>query len=100
MYGAPAVAQRHVDILATFYRGTTMHHLVHRIRFITPDVAIVDIDNEIHGVTAMPGGITVPPDGIVRTQLMEVFVRRDDRWWIEAYHSVDVKPAAQLDQQI
>ena len=34
----------------------------------------------------------VAPDGIVRTQLMEVFVRRDGRWWIEACHNVDVKP--------
>jgi uncharacterized protein (TIGR02246 family) len=93
MYGASAFAQQHGEILATLYRGTTKHHRVHRIRFLTPDVAIVDIDNEVHGVTAMPEGITVPPDGIVKTQLMEVFVRRDDRWWIEAYHSVDVKPA-------
>ena len=46
----------------------------------------------------MPGGIAVPPDGVIKTQLMEVFVRRDGVWWIEAYHNVDVKPypAAQL----
>jgi hypothetical protein len=30
---------------------------------------------------------------VVKTQLMEVFVRRNGRWWIEAYHNVDVKPA-------
>jgi hypothetical protein len=24
--------------------------------------------------------------------LMEVFIRREGRWWIEAYHNVDVKP--------
>jgi hypothetical protein len=41
----------------------------------------------------MPAGIAVPSDGIVRTQLMEVFVRQGDRWWIEAYHNVDTKPA-------
>jgi hypothetical protein len=35
-----------------------------RIRFLTPDVAIVDIDNEVRGVKAMPGGIVVPPDGV------------------------------------
>jgi len=46
----------------------------------------------VHGVKSMPAGIVVPPDGIVRTQLMEVFVRRDGRWLIEAYHNVDVKP--------
>ena len=60
---------------------------------MTPDVAIVDIDNEVRGVKAMPGGIAVPADGVVRTQLMEVFVRREGRWWVEAYHNVDVKPS-------
>ena len=86
MYGAAGFAERHRHILATFYKGTTKHHAIRRIRFVTPDVAIVDIDNEVRGVKTMPAGI-------VRTQLMEVFVRRSDRWWIEAYHNVDTKPA-------
>jgi len=94
MYGAPAFAERHAGILSTFYKGTTKKHSVRRIRFVTPDVAIVDIDNEVHGVKAMPAGIVVPPDGVVKTQLMEVFVRRDGQWWIEAYHNVDLKAAS------
>jgi uncharacterized protein (TIGR02246 family) len=93
MYGQAVFAERHGQILATFYKGTTKHHAIRRIRFVTPDVAIVDIDNEVRGVKAMPAGIRVPPDGVVKTQLMEVFVRRDDRWWIEAYHNVDTKAA-------
>ena len=92
MYGAPAFAQRHAEILATFYKGTTKQHVIRRIRFVTPDVAIVDIDNQVRGVKAMPAGIVVPADGIVKTQLMEIFVRRNGRWSIEAYHNVDVKP--------
>jgi uncharacterized protein (TIGR02246 family) len=91
MYGKPAFAQRHSEILASFYKGTTKHHSIRKIRFVTPDVAIVDIDNEVHGVKAMPGRIPTPSDGILKTQLMEVFVRREGRWWIEAYHNVDVK---------
>jgi uncharacterized protein (TIGR02246 family) len=94
MYGAPAFISRHREILATFYKGTTKTHVIRKIRFITPDVAIVDIDNEVHGVKAMPAGVAVPPDGIIKTQLMEVFVRRDGQWWIEAYHNVDTKPSA------
>lgn len=93
MYGAPAFAERHRQILATFYKGTTKHHQIRRIRFVTPDVALVDIDNEVRGVKRMPAGIVVPPDGVLKTQLMEVFVRRGDRWVIEAYHNVDTKPA-------
>lgn len=93
MYGAPAFANRHSEILSTFYKGTTKKHTVRRIRFPAPDVAIADIDNEVHGVKAMPGGIAVPPDGVIKTQLMEVFVRRNGDWWIEAYHNVDLKPS-------
>ncbi len=94
MYGAPAFAKRHTEILSTFYKGTKKKHVVRRIRFITPEVAIVDIDNEVHGVKSMPAGIVLPSDGVVRTQLMEVFVRRDGQWWVEAYHNVDLKPTA------
>jgi hypothetical protein len=44
----------------------------------------LDIDNEVRGVKAMPAGVVVSPDGVVKTQVTEVFVRRQGRWWIEA----------------
>lgn len=93
MYGRTAFEQRHTEILSTFYKGTTKSHVIRRIRFITPDVAIVDIDNEVRGVRSMPNGIAVPKDGVVKTQLMEIFVKRDGPWLVEAYHNVDVKTA-------
>ncbi len=40
MYVAGPFAQRHVEILAMFYKGTTKHHAIRRIRLVTPDVAI------------------------------------------------------------
>src|SRR5215203_5298397 len=80
MYGRAAFVERHTAILATFYKGTTKHHAIRRVRFVTRDVAIVDIDNEVRGVKAMPAGIVVPPEGVVKTQLMEVFARRDGQW--------------------
>jgi uncharacterized protein (TIGR02246 family) len=91
MYGHEAFEKRHSEILAGFYKGTTKSQVVRRIRFVTPDVAIVDIDNEVRGVRSMPGGLAVPKDGIVKTQLMQIFVKRDGRWWVEAYHNVDIK---------
>ena len=94
MYGSDAFTERHNQILSTFYKGTRKVHAVRRVQFVTPDVALVDIDNQVQGVTAMPAGIPVPPDGVIRTQLLEVFVRRNGGWWIVAYHNVDVKPSA------
>lgn len=95
MYGHDAFERRHAEILATFYKGTVKSHVIRRMRFVTEDVAIVDIDNEVRGVRSLPGGIAVPMDGVVRTQLMQVFVRRNGRWWVEAYHNVDIKATNQ-----
>jgi uncharacterized protein (TIGR02246 family) len=92
MYGAPAFEKRHKQILSTFYKGTQKKLNVRRVRFVTPDVAIVDIDNEIYGAKSVPAGLKLPADGVIRTQLMEVLVRREGNWWIEAYHNVDLKP--------
>ena len=93
MYGHAAFERRHAEILATFYKNTTKSHTIRRIRLVTSDVAIVDIDNEVRGVKSLPGGIPVPADGVIKTQLMQVFVKRDGQWWVEAYHNVDIKPA-------
>ncbi|HTF63376.1 MAG TPA: SgcJ/EcaC family oxidoreductase [Edaphobacter sp.] len=49
MCGAPAFAKRHSEILNTFYRSTTKSHVIRRLRFVTSDIAIVDIDNEVRG---------------------------------------------------
>jgi hypothetical protein len=46
VYGAPAFAERHSQILKTFYKGTTKHHAMRRIRFVTPDAAIVAIETK------------------------------------------------------
>jgi len=91
MYGRAAFAKRHSDILAGIYKHTTKKEIIQRIRFVTPDIAIVDIDNEIHGITAMPPGLSIPADGILRTKLMQVFVKHQGEWWVEAYHNVDLK---------
>jgi hypothetical protein len=79
MYGRDSFAQRQAEILATFFKGTVKAHTVRKIRFVTPAVAIVDIDNEVRGVRSLPGGLGVPADGVLRTQLMEVFVERGGR---------------------
>ena len=91
MYGAPAFKERHRQILTTFYKGTTKHHSIRRIKFLTADVAIVDIDNEIRGVKEMPAGTDVPANGVLKSQIMEVFVRRNGQWWMEAFHNVALK---------
>ena len=94
MYGADAFGKRHSAILTTFYKGTVKIMNIRKLRFVTPDVAIVDIDNEIQGVKTLPAGIPVPANGVLKTQLMQVFVRHGAEWQVEAYHNVDLKESA------
>lgn len=91
MSGKEVFCQRQHQILAGIFMGTTKKQTIRRLRFITDDVAIVDIDNEIHGLKATPSGAALSPDGVSRTRLMEVFVRRDDRWLMEAFYNIDLK---------
>jgi len=90
MSGKTRFCQRQQQILASIFKGTTKKQVVRRLRFITDDVVIVDIDNEIHGLTNTPSGAPVTGDGVSKTLLMEVFVKRDGHWLMEAFHNVDV----------
>lgn len=90
MSGKARFCQRQLQILAGIFKGTTKKQVVRRLRFITNDVAIVEIDNEIRGLKATPSGVPLSADGVSRTQLMEVFVRRDGGWLMEAFHNIDL----------
>lgn len=93
-FGHDAFEKRHVEIFATFYRGTSRQEAIERIRFVTDDVAVVDVATEIRGLAKAPAGVQLGADGVLRTRLLQVFVKREGAWWIEAYHNVDVKPPA------
>jgi len=90
--GHKAFEERHAEIFATFFKGTTRKQTVRKLRFVTPDVAVVDVDSEVWNIRSMPG-VVLPPDGVLRTRLQEVFVKRENGWWIEAFHNVEARGA-------
>jgi len=81
---------RHAEIFSTFFKGTTRKTSIRKLRFVTPQVAIVDLDAEVRNVRSMPG-VTLPEDGVLRTRPLVVFVKRKGAWWIEAFHNVQAK---------
>jgi uncharacterized protein (TIGR02246 family) len=91
VFGHQEFEQRHSGILATFFKGSVLEENIRRVQFVTPDVAIVDVDVVVRGVHGMPPAVAVSPEGVLQTRLMQVFVARAGRWWIEAHHNVDVK---------
>ena len=90
-YGRGAFEERHASLFATVFKGTVLSMTVQKIRFIRPDVAVVDIDTEMTGSKALPPGITTAADGVLRTRLQQVMSKERGDWWIAAYHNIDVK---------
>ena len=91
--GHNAFEKRHWETFTTYFKGSTR---VEMVRGITAEVAIVDVDTEVRGLANMPPGVTVGRDGMLRTRLLQVFVKRNGEWWIEAYHNVDVKDRSEV----
>ena len=90
-YGRRAFEDRHAALFATVFKNTVLSMSVQKIRFIRPDVAVVDIDTEMTGFAALPPGIHAAVDGALRTRLQQVMSKERGEWWIAAYHNIDVK---------
>jgi hypothetical protein len=63
-----------------------------KLRFVRPDVAVVDITGEVAGIARVPVGLPVSADGILRFKLLEVLVKEKGEWWMTEYHNVAVTP--------
>jgi uncharacterized protein (TIGR02246 family) len=90
--GRDAFRERHDAVFKTVFKGSTLTLRIEALRFIRFDVAIADVDAELRGLKAVPGGLTAMADGSVRTKLLMVLVRERGEWWISAYHNVAVAP--------
>jgi uncharacterized protein (TIGR02246 family) len=91
-YGREAFEQRHAEILKTIFKGSVLRQSIGKLRFIRPDVAVVDVDGEMTGYASLPPGIRTAADGVLRFKLQMVLVREKGEWWITAYHNVAVTP--------
>jgi uncharacterized protein (TIGR02246 family) len=90
-YGHQAFEDRHKEIFETFFKGSRLAMSPTKIRFVRPDVAIVDLSTELSELHGAPPGIKAGPDGKIHTRLQEVFVKDKGEWLITSYHNVDVK---------
>lgn len=92
-YGHRAFEERHREIFTGFFKGSRLSMSVTRIRFVRPDVAIVDLATEVGNLGGAPPGIKPNAEGKIVTRLQQVFVRDAGVWRVESYHNVDVKHA-------
>ena len=66
-YGREAFRERHDAIFKTIYKGSIAKLDITKVRFIRPDVAIVDTDAALSGYAALPPGLRPGADGVMRT---------------------------------
>jgi uncharacterized protein (TIGR02246 family) len=91
-FGREEFKQRHIEIAQTIFKGTSVKNSIAKLRFVRPDVAIVDISGEMTGFAKIPQGLPVGRDGILRFKLLEVLIKEKGEWWITEYHNVSVTP--------
>jgi uncharacterized protein (TIGR02246 family) len=91
-YGREAFEQRHAEIFRTIYKGSSVRFSIQKLRFIRPDVAVVDVDGVLTGYAKLHPGIQAGTDGAIRSKLQVVLTNERGDWWITAYHNVAVIP--------
>lgn len=93
--GRAEVDQRLAEVLLA-WRGTTIALKVRRVRFVRPDVALVEADAELTGWKKLPPGFRADADGPLRTRLLQVFLKGESGWRVSASYEVDVKTKMEL----
>ena len=90
--GYPAFLKQHEVIFKGIFKKTTLKQDVVSLKFIRPDVAIIETVTTVAGTAHPPPGVTRDSKKRIRTRLMQVAVKSGGAWTIVAYHNVDVKP--------
>lgn len=92
--GQKAFEKRHIEIFRGEFRGTKLDQKVVSLKFVRPDVAIVETLSTVSNFPGpVPAGVHADEHGAIHTRLMQVFVKSGTDWQIATYHNVDLKGA-------
>lgn len=85
---------RHEQIFKGVFKGTELTQIIVSLRFVHPDVAILESLTFINGFSkdGPPKGTYLDEKGRLRTRLLQVMVKEGNEWKIAVYHNVDIKP--------
>jgi uncharacterized protein (TIGR02246 family) len=89
--GREAFMEKHDFIFKGIYRGTTMKQDFVSLKFVRPDVAVVETLTAVIGIQKPLPGMSVDDKGRLRSRLLQVMVKDGGEWKIVAFHNTDVK---------
>lgn len=93
--GREAFRERHQQIFQGAYGGSTKQSDVVSLKFVRPDVAIVESLQTVSGFKKLLPGTSADAKGRLRTRLLQVLVKESGEWKIATYHNIDVKSGIQ-----
>ena len=96
--GYDAFLKQHQVIFEGRFKQTTLQQDIVSLKFVRPDVAVVEVLTSVTGVVAaqLATGTSGDATGRLRTRLLQVVVKQGGEWKVVAYHNVDVKPGIPL----
>ena len=96
--GYPAFLKQHRVIFDGLFKNSTLKQDVVSLRFIRPDIAVVET---LTSVTSqqVPPGVAKDESGAFHTRLLQVFAKERGVWKIVVYHNTDVKAGIPLTTQ-
>jgi len=92
LYGKKGFVAQHQRIFSTIYKGSHNTLTVGHVKFVRPDVAVVDVDSALGGFHELPPGLKAGSDGALHTKLQMVMTKENGAWWVAAFHNVAVAP--------
>ncbi|HEV7389087.1 MAG TPA: SgcJ/EcaC family oxidoreductase [Gemmatimonadaceae bacterium] len=90
--GYDAFLKQHQAIFAGIFRNTNLSQDIVSLRFVRPDVAVVETLTTVHGAGQPPPGVATDDQGRFHTRLLQVVARDKGVWKIVSYHNTDIKP--------
>lgn len=96
--GYDAFLKQHEVIFEGRFKQTRLQQDIVSLKFVRPDVAVVEVLTSVSGVVAaqLAPGTSGDAAGRLRTRLLQVVVKQGEEWKVVAYHNVDVKPGIPL----
>jgi uncharacterized protein (TIGR02246 family) len=89
--GHAGYLKQHEVIFQGVFKNSTLKQDIVSLKFIRPDVAIVETVSAVAGMTEGPPGIARDDKGGIHTRLLQVVAKEAGIWKIVTYHNVDIK---------
>lgn len=89
--GYDGFLKQHQVIFDGIFKNTTLKQRVVSLKFVRPDVAVVETVTAVSGMAQPPTGVTLY-EGQIHTRLLQIVAKENGVWKIVTYHNTDVKP--------